>query len=78
MIKASVNLQELRRKIYSKAKTDSAGSGGVGRVFTIFIRKQLQADRCISFVAKRTGKPYEGKPHVRFEEAGDGKVLRRT
>jgi hypothetical protein len=31
MIKASVNLQELRRKIYSKAKTDLAGSGGVRR-----------------------------------------------
>jgi hypothetical protein len=34
MTKASVNLQELRRKIYSKAKTDSAGSGGVGKRFT--------------------------------------------
>jgi hypothetical protein len=31
VIKASVNLQELRRKIYSKVKTDSAGSGGVGK-----------------------------------------------
>jgi hypothetical protein len=30
MIKASVKLQELRRKIYGKAKTDSVGSGGVG------------------------------------------------
>jgi hypothetical protein len=29
MIKASVNLQELRREIYSKAKADLAGSGGV-------------------------------------------------
>ena len=35
MIKASVNLQELRRKIYSKAKTDSFGSGGVGKTFTL-------------------------------------------
>jgi hypothetical protein len=42
---------------------------------SISIRKQLQSDRYISFVAKRTGKPYEGKPHVRFEEAGDGEVL---
>jgi hypothetical protein len=33
VIKVSVNLQELRRKIYSKVKTDSAGSGGVGRRF---------------------------------------------
>ena len=35
MIKASINLQELRRKIYSKAKTDSVGSGGVGKIFTL-------------------------------------------
>ncbi|MCC6326789.1 MAG: hypothetical protein IT420_14290 [Candidatus Brocadia sp.] len=27
---------------------------------------------------KSAGKPYEGKPHVRFDVAGDGKVLRRT
>jgi len=57
MIKASVNLQELRRKIYSKAKTDSVGSGGVGKrsirnggyttitEYGISTRKQLQADR---------------------------------
>jgi hypothetical protein len=30
------------------------------------------------FVAKRAGKPYEGKPHVRFEVAGDGEVLWRA
>jgi hypothetical protein len=90
MIKVSVNLQELRRKIYSKAKTDSAGSGGVGKIsmrngdytmttaYDISTRKQLQADRWISFVVKRAGKPYEGKPHVRFEVAGDGKVLWRA
>jgi hypothetical protein len=35
MIKASVNLRELRRKIYSKVKTDSVGSGGVGKIFTL-------------------------------------------
>jgi len=35
MIKASVNLQELRRKIYSKVKTDSVGSGGVGKIFKL-------------------------------------------
>jgi len=32
----------------------------------------------VSNLAKRDkylGKPYEGKPHVRFEVAGDGKVL---
>ena len=46
--------------------------------YNISTRKRLQADRCISFVAKRTGKPYEGKPHVRFEVAGDGEVLWRT
>jgi hypothetical protein len=90
MIKASVKLQELRRKIYSKVKTDSAGSGGVRKISTksggytmttiydISTRKRLQTDRCIGFVAKRTGKPYEGKPHVRFEVAGDGEVLWRA
>jgi len=80
MRKTSIELQEPRRKIYSKAKTDSVGSGGVGGDFRYEIStgKQLQADRCIGFVAKRTGKPYEGKPHVRFEAAGDGEVLRRT
>jgi len=36
--------------------------------YDIFARKQLQADRCICLAAKRTGKPYEGKPHVRFDE----------
>jgi hypothetical protein len=35
MRKTSIGLQELRRKIYSKAKTDSVGSGGVGRRFQI-------------------------------------------
>jgi len=29
MKKASMSLQDLRRKIYLKAKTDSAGTGGV-------------------------------------------------
>ncbi len=29
MIKASIDLQDLRRKIYLKVKTDSAGTGGV-------------------------------------------------
>ena len=36
--------------------------------YGMFSRKQIQADRCICFVAKSTGKPYEGKPHVRFDE----------
>jgi len=46
--------------------------------YVISPRKQLQVDRRIGLVVKRTGKPYEGKPHVRFDEAGDGKVLWRT
>jgi hypothetical protein len=29
MIKTSIRLQDLRRKIYLKAKADSAGTGGV-------------------------------------------------
>jgi hypothetical protein len=67
-------------------KTESIGSGGVGKMSTTTIkylistRKQLQADRWISFVVKRTGKSRLGgrKPHVRFEVAGDGKVLWRA
>ncbi len=30
MIKSSIILQDLRRKIYLKVKTNSAGTGGVG------------------------------------------------
>ena len=42
MIKASISLQDLRRKIYLKVKTDSAGTGGVrlGKG-----RKRCQFDR---------------------------------
>ena len=36
--------------------------------YDMFTRKQIQADRCICLVVKSTGKPYEGKPHVRFDE----------
>ena len=61
MIKTSISLQELRGKIYRKAKTD-----------------QLLVVRGICLAEKGAGKPYEGKPHVRFDVAGDGKVLRRT
>ena len=62
MIKTSISLQELRGKIYSKAKTD-----------------RLLVD-CwwICLAEKGAGKPYEGKLHVRFDVAGDGKVLWRT
>jgi hypothetical protein len=35
MIKSSIILQDLRRKIYLKAKSDSTGTGGVGPGFTI-------------------------------------------
>jgi hypothetical protein len=33
---------------------------------------------CESLWKKMIGKPYSGKPNVRFDEAGDGKVLWRT
>ena len=79
MRKASIGLQELRRKIYSKAKTEKGWRRWSREdIYVISTRKQPQADRCICLVAKRAGKPYEGKPHVRFEVAGDGKVLWRT
>jgi hypothetical protein len=32
MIKSSIILQDLRRKIYLKEKTDSAGTGGEGSI----------------------------------------------
>jgi hypothetical protein len=79
MRKASIKLQELRRKIYSKAKAEKGWRRWSREdIYVISTRKQPQADRCICFVAKRPGKPYEGKPHVRFEVAGDGEVLWRT
>jgi hypothetical protein len=45
MIKASVSLQELRRKIYSKAKADSAGSGGVGKRPIYYLYPKATPDR---------------------------------
>ena len=33
---------------------------------------------CESLWQKMIGKPYTGKPYVRFDEAGNGKVLWRT
>ena len=38
-------------------------------------RKQLQADRCIGFVVKRTGKPYEGKCAVEDSRLAGGRPV---
>ena len=60
MRKTSIGLQELRRKIYSKAKTEKGWRRWSREdIYVISTRKQPQADRCICLVAKRTGKPYE-------------------
>ena len=39
---------------------------------------ESQAGFSESIWQKMIGKPYTGKPYVRFDEAGDGKVLWRT
>ena len=36
-------------------------------------RKRSPAKGRITFLTKTFGKPYAGNPHVRFEEAGEGK-----
>ena len=63
-------MQDLRRRIYVKMKTDSAGKGGVtngestsGTIGRIRLGK------------KRIGKLYAGNPHVQFEAAGAGNGL---
>ena len=43
MMKAPVNLQDLRRRIYAPAKADSAGRGGVGGLNPS--RKRSPSDR---------------------------------
>ena len=49
-----------------------------GKIYRKVKTDQLLVVRWICLVEKGAGKPYEGKPHVRFDVAGDGKVLWRT
>ena len=77
MIKASISLQELRRRIYNKAKTVGWKKWSREVIYTIYLpESNSKSIGHINLVAKRAGKPYEGKPHVRFEVAGAGNVLR--
>ena len=41
-------------------------------------RKAKQETNCESHWEKMIGKPYMGKPYVRFEVAGNGEVLWRA
>jgi len=69
MIKTSIKLQDLRRRMYVKVKADSAGTGGVG--------KSESAASVIGHIilgVKPTGQPGEGNPHAGLDEAGAGNV----
>jgi len=69
MIKTSIKLQDLRRRIYVKEKADSTGTGGVG--------KSESAARAIGLITlgvKPTGQPGEGNPHAGLDVAGAGNV----
>jgi len=68
MIKPSINLQELRRRIYRKAKAELAGRGGVADSV-----KVLPAEQAYSALqVKGSGKPDDRKGQVRFDVAGAG------
>ena len=49
-----------------------------GKIYSNAKTGRSWVDWWICLAEKGTGKPYEGKPHVRFDVAGDGKVLWRT
>ena len=79
MIKASMRLQDLRRRMYAQVKTDkapvmagpSAGTGGVGC-------KPESAASSIGLITlgvKLSGKRSAGKPPAAFEVAGVGNGL---
>jgi hypothetical protein len=73
MIKASISLQDPRRRIYVKAKAESAGRGGVGGGYL-----QSTAESALSTIGpitlgvKRTRKPSAGNLHAGFDVAGAG------
>jgi len=49
-----------------------------GKIYSNAKTDRSWVDWWICLAEKGTGKPYEGKPHVRFDVTGDGKVLWRT
>jgi hypothetical protein len=86
MIKASDDLQDLRRRIYGKAKAESswrfwvytsrsdrasAGNDGVGSAESRPSRIGL-----ISLDMKQMGERSAGNPHAAFDVAGTGNVAR--
>jgi hypothetical protein len=85
MIKASISLQDLRKKIYLKAKSEktwrlqgkSVASAGTGGVETGLTRLENAASPIghINLWVKRTGKPGAGNWHAGFDEARTGNVL---
>jgi hypothetical protein len=91
MIKAPISLQDLRRKIYLKAKADSAGIGGVGPGFTTpwgYLKttgynttgpeSTASSIGLINLQVKLAGKPGTGKPYAGFDVAGVGNGLKRV
>ena len=83
MIKASIDLQELRRKIYLKAKAEPAVLGSTKRSVSSVAADSFVSPSTnsvssliglISDEAKPSGKRSAGKPHAAFEEAGSGNV----
>jgi len=75
LIKAPSNLQDLRRRIYAKAKADSAGQGGVGGDSWSPGRKRSQSIGPITLEVKRAGKPGAGNRPAGFDVAGAGDGL---
>jgi hypothetical protein len=80
MIKASIRLQDLRRKIYQKGKAEigrnrwsRALSGYVGRFESV-----SSAIGHINLLKKLTGKRSAGNRHAAFDEAGAGDVLNNS
>ncbi len=70
MTKAPISLQDLRRRVYVKAKADSAGSGGVGDRW--IAESGSRAIRLITLDEKCAGKRSAGNPLAAFEVAGAG------
>jgi hypothetical protein len=70
MIKASLSVHDLRRKIYPKWKADSAGTGGVESI----VGPESAASWIgrIKLWVRLTRKRSAGNLHAAFEVAGDG------
>ena len=69
MIKMSISLQDLRRRIYAKVKADSTGTGGVGQP-----ESAASSISLITLGVKPTGQLGEGDPHAGLDVAGAGNV----